>query len=280
MAAMVLKNEHEYKLEVAFRAYRQWAEECPPSDAHLKPLFDAYAEGGMRPLVALRHWVMNRKTAENHAAMARVVPLAAFFSTEANKRISASLEDCALTHFSPLCLLSSICVGASLAHAIEALEPLPPEKLLSKTKSEVRKAAVDWSAQYPEHSIATQAAVEQVFQDLDFAGRDDPEIYGPDIHIHATAGSARLTTRLAFWHLLHESSVEEALIDVINRGGASATHAAVTGALLGALAGADAFPEEWKDTVWNAPPMVNPKGPPLKKYHPRQLLALFMEEET
>ena len=102
------------------------------------------------------------------------------------------------------------------------------------------------------------------------AAKNDPGLYQHDLHIHTHAGFVRVAFRLAFWHLLHTTSFEDALIDVVNRGGDTATNGAITGALLGAALGEDAIPARWRDAVIHA--LADDTSPLGTSYHPRALL--------
>jgi ADP-ribosylglycohydrolase len=115
-------------------------------------------------------------------------------------------------------------------------------------------------------------AVEFIRGDLAFASQDDPELYGPELFIHKQIGYVRISLRLAFWHLFHAPTLQAALLDVVNRGGDSATNAAITGALLGAVYGESAIPEEWKLYVTEA--LYVRQGPLWWVYHPNALLTL------
>jgi hypothetical protein len=113
----------------------------------------------------------------------------------------------------------------------------------------------------------TKEAADWLREDLKFAQADDPELYGPDLHLfHPYPSLLRTTYRLAFWELFHAPSLEAALIDVANRGGDADTNAAITGALFGAILGEKAVPEAWAERVLEAPGSGN--------YHPRNLVTL------
>jgi ADP-ribosyl-[dinitrogen reductase] hydrolase len=57
------------------------------------------------------------------------------------------------------------------------------------------------------------------------------------------------TLKAATWAVLHTSSFEDALIEIVNRGDDCDTVGAVTGALAGALYGADAIPSRWLECL-------------------------------
>jgi ADP-ribosylglycohydrolase len=107
---------------------------------------------------------------------------------------------------------------------------------------------------------------------MNLALEPDPRLYGEEIDLLGTQGFVRVALRLAFWELYQGRSFEEALVDVVNRGGDADTNGAVTGALLGAFWGEKAIPRRWRDAVLGA--LDGEQGPFAERYHPRRLLAL------
>lgn len=63
------------------------------------------------------------------------------------------------------------------------------------------------------------------------------------------AGWVLIAFQNALWQLLHATSVEEAIVDTIAHAGDTDTNAAICGALVGAVFGADAFPVRWRETI-------------------------------
>jgi hypothetical protein len=53
------------------------------------------------------------------------------------------------------------------------------------------------------------------------------------------------------WALLHASSFEQGLLDVINQGGDADSNGSVAGAILGARFGVASLPQEWIDGLTN-----------------------------
>jgi ADP-ribosyl-[dinitrogen reductase] hydrolase len=119
-----------------------------------------------------------------------------------------------------------------------------------------------------------QDAAELIKADLDAAQKDDPLLYGPELHLHAQDTFVRVTLRVAFWELFHAPSFEAGLLDVVNRGGDTCGNGAVTGALLGAFHGARSIPERWHKPMLAA--LGEGRGGPLwERYHPRHLLLVL-----
>ncbi len=60
--------------------------------------------------------------------------------------------------------------------------------------------------------------------------------------------------RNALWQLVHAPNLEEAVVDTVIRGGDTDTNAAICGALLGAVWGRKAIPDQWTECVLNCRP--------------------------
>ena len=63
------------------------------------------------------------------------------------------------------------------------------------------------------------------------------------------AGWVLIALQNALWQLLHAATLEEAVIDSVMRGGDTDTNAAICGALLGAVYGAEALPQRWVQII-------------------------------
>jgi len=62
-------------------------------------------------------------------------------------------------------------------------------------------------------------------------------------------GHVRVAFSLAFYHLIHTDSFEEAVVETVMHGGDADTNGCIVGALLGAHQGVEAIPEHWIETV-------------------------------
>ena len=58
----------------------------------------------------------------------------------------------------------------------------------------------------------------------------------------------------AFWQLLHADSLKAGIVDTVMRGGDTDTTAAICGALMGAVYGREAIPNQWANAVLNCRP--------------------------
>ena len=64
----------------------------------------------------------------------------------------------------------------------------------------------------------------------------------------------------AFWQLLHTSSLEEGVAGTVELGGDTDTNGAIAGALLGAVYGRAAVPQQWMNRILTCRPLAGIPG--------------------
>ena len=64
----------------------------------------------------------------------------------------------------------------------------------------------------------------------------------------------------ALWQLFAAENLEAAIIDTVMRGGDTDTNAAIAGALIGAVSGRGAIPDQWEKAVLNCRPAADRPG--------------------
>lgn len=74
---------------------------------------------------------------------------------------------------------------------------------------------------------------------------------------HDGMGWVLRALQIAFHHLRHASSLEQALAETILLGGDTDTNGAIVGALVGAAKGMDAVPHQWLDRLLTCRPLPN-----------------------
>ena len=269
--SQTLRNLRRYELCETGKAYvggmqSQGVPEVVPPP--IKAALDFIVDGRSPEYTGRKVWLEGAQRVRDNACLMRTVSIGVFFHAKRDDRINATLEDTGITHFDPICQLACTTMNGIIAAAIGAVgERLDPEQLLKVAEAELSLAAATLGRKEPDWVSFTKEAADWLREDLKFAQADDPELYGPDLHLfHPYPSLLRTTYRLAFWELFHAPSLEAALIDVANRGGDADTNAAITGALFGAIFGEKAVPEAWAERVLEAPGSGN--------YHPRNLVTL------
>jgi len=252
--------------------YVEWSRVAFDAGQQTRVALDAVANG-VAPLEAGRGvWLgaAGRPAAGNGSLM-RTAPIGVRFAHQPAERMAASLRDSAITHFDPRCQFACVALNAAIAAAIvhRSAEPLG---LFEQAISELIRAVPILARTRTLSAHVRRAAVDAILEDLNLALEPDPQLYGGEVDLLKTQGFVRVALRLAFWELYRAQSFEEALVDVVNRGGDADTNAAVTGALLGAFWGEQAIPRRWRDAVLGA--LDGQQGPFADTYHPRRLLPL------
>ena len=266
-----LRDLRRYDGADALRRYRAWQPHAFDVSEQMQEVLEDCRSGP--PLGAgKRVWLKGFRKPAGAGSLARTAPLGVYLAKDSAARTQASLEDSALTHYDPRCQLACAAFNAALARAVTSGAELNPEDLVTAAESGLLVAGAALGRSAGDYVQEVTHASALLREDLVLARKDDPELYGPELHLHRPLHAVRVAFRLAFWELLHAPSAEAALLDVVHRGGDTEAHAAITGALVGAFHGEEALPAEWRKGVLEA--LATVKGPLWDVYHPRLLLSL------
>ena len=269
-----LRDMKRYDAADALRRYRAWQPHAFDISEPMKEVLEECQAGpSVLALTAgKRVWLRGYRRGVGAGSLARTAPLGVYLAGDAAARTQASMEDSALTHYDPRCQLACAAFNAALAEALTQGPELKREQLLTAAEAGLLRAGAELgrlASDYVQEVVQPSAFLRQ---DLELAQKEDPQLYGPELHLHRPQHAVRVAFRLAFWELMHAPSAEAALLDVIHRGGDTEAHATITGALVGAFHGEEALPAEWRKQVLEA--LATVKGPLWDVYHPRHLLAL------
>ena len=163
--------------------------------------------------------------------MMRISPLG-IFGTYFDLRDVAewARQDALLTHPNPVCVQANALFAMGIAHAIRTC--IGAQELYDQI--------VAW---------AQEMDCKQSLMEAITGANTAP----PDDYIEKM-GWVLIAFRNALWQLLHAPNLEEGVVDTIMRGGDTDTNAAICGALLGAVYGREAIPEQWVDCIVNCRP--------------------------
>lgn len=274
-----LRELRRFELLEVGRAYGRWFPLAPEgSDPTVRAALTLVAENPrMAPFAGKRVWIEGGQRVWDSAALQRAAPIGVFFFKHQALRLSAALLDCAITHFNPRCQLACVAFDAALACCVGSpKEKAEPKEVLAQIEADVSIAAAKLGRDYPEFVLQTQLGATAVREDVKWAQAEDPELYGPELHLFHDERSVRTALRLSLWELFHAPSLEAGVIDAVNRGGDGRGHGALTGALLGARDGEAAVPERWSERLLEA---LRVRGGPLwSRYHPHAMLELCEHE--
>lgn len=223
--ARALLDSHEYPIEQVASNYLRWISSSPFDVGNATRMAmdcNRQVQTPVHMQMAANALAHNRESKANGALM-RSSPLG-IWSVRLNERaaVEAALIDAGLTHPNPTCQWANAAYVCALRHLV-----LFPGDAHGAHQAALRALAEDRSASVG--SIEVRAWLEDAQ-----AGRLPP--------CHPMAGFVRIGFTHAFFHLLEESSFEDALRATLAGGGDTDTNACIVGALVGALHGIDGIP--------------------------------------
>jgi ADP-ribosylglycohydrolase len=238
-------------------------------------------ENGMPALLAgFEVWKRAGRQPAGNGSLMRSAPIGVALRGEA--LLDAAIADSMITHADPRCILACCAFDSAIAALVDdgAADAIAVARAalgvgarrLRETWEHVEVAGEGPLAGADDYACI-ETATAALGRDLDAATRDDPEVYGDELHVDRTAGFVRLAFRLAFWHVAHTKDWRAALVDIASRGGDADTNAAIAGALLGARDGAEAIPVEWELRVLGA--MLPGPAWWIDAHHPRLLFSIL-----
>ncbi len=231
MLARTLVRERTYDAQAVREAYLWWLASHP---------FDV----GNTVLAGL-NGRPNPKSQSNGSLM-RISPLGIFGANQPPNRVAEwALLDAGITHVHPVCGQASALYSMAVAHAIRC----------GCTPAALYAQVVDWAREMP---------LEEGLRTALLTAAD-----APPVDYVTNMGWVLIGFGNAFWQLLHAPNLEEGVVDTVRRGGDTDTNAAIAGALLGAVYGRGAVPEQWVQCILNCrpdkaqPEVVHPRPPEL-----------------
>ncbi|MDI9371369.1 MAG: ADP-ribosylglycohydrolase family protein [Synergistota bacterium] len=239
LLARMLVDQGRYDPEEARRAYVYWLNSEP---------FDrgTTISGSLR----------GRPNPDSQAngAMMRISPLGIFGANHDLEMVAEwAGQDAAITHPNPVCLQSNALFAMAIAHAVR-----------QETEGrELYERIVSW---------AKEMDVDRSLMETIMDAADAP----PEDYMR-NQGWVLIAFRNALWQLLHAPNLEEGVVDTVMRGGDTDTNAAICGALLGAVHGRSAVPDQWMEALLECRPLAgrpNVHRPRPKCFWPVDVLEL------
>ena len=178
--------------------------------------------------------------AQTNGALMRISPLGIFGTKyDAEQVADWARQDSRLTHVNTICLDSSAVFAVSISRAI-------------RTGCD-GAVLYQWIMQWSEATGIDDRVIEVLHRASD---------HEPPYPIDLDAGISNTPLRVwvlialhnAFWQLLNADSLESGIVDTVMLGGDTDTTAAICGALMGAVYGREAMPDQWTDSVLNCRP--------------------------
>jgi len=181
-------------------------------------------ERGVEPFEAGRQARSAGASASNGAVM-RCIPVALRYHDNVDKLIRVSTQQAAITHADERCTWGAAAVNLAARELLHG-NPHFVEEVLHRLQGAAPRVLIEAVRRVPwEQESALPVAV--------------PNEFGYAVHC----------VEIAFWCAVHQPSLEEALVFLVEAGGDTDTNAAVAGALLGARDGETGIPPRWLDQL-------------------------------
>ena len=182
-------------------------------------------------------WMMTARRSASNGGVMRTSILGAWEYTTPEKVKENAERVCRITHYDPRCVGS--CVAVSIAVSLL----LQGETDIQKILTTVIQNTSEYS---PELIRFLQKARDESIDSLNL-----DEGYKP--HEQNCIGYTFKAMSAGFWALIHASSFEQGILQIVNEGGDADTNAAVAGAMLGARYGFDCIPNRLTTELQNGP---------------------------
>ena len=219
MLARSIVKEGKFDAKKVFAAYRLWYKSGP---------FDC----GNTTAMGLAR-TPNEQSQANGSLM-RISPLGIYGGRfDLDTVADWAMQDSRLTHPNVVCQKAVAIYATTIAEAIAT--GADNEKLYENALKRAKKEL------YFESSVCETL-------------QKSAEPSAPQLAVRGKSGWVLLALQNAFYHLLHMTDTEQAIIATVNEGGDTDTNGAICGALLGAVCGVDSIPSRWRDTVLNCRP--------------------------
>jgi len=240
LLARMLVDQRKHDQEEARKAYVYWLDSGP---------FDC----GMTVSRGLRGRL--NPDSQANGAMMRISPLGILEANHDLQQVAEwAKQDAALTHPHPVCLQANALFAMAIAHAIRT----------RIGAQDLHDQIVLWADEMDaDHSL----------MEVITGSAEAP----PEDYVHQQAWIL-IAFRNALWQLLHPLNLEEAIVDTVMRGGD--TDGAISAALLGAVCGREAIPEQWIGRLLNCRPaagQAHVRHPRLECFWP--VVALILAKQ-
>lgn len=190
---------------------------------------------GTNPAIAAQQ-AANLNSQANGALM-RISPLAIYgHATPEPQLMTWAKRDAQFTHPHRVCQDANAVFIIAIRHALTT----------GATPQTVYTYAKTWAEQTDIHPTVVDTIAE--------AAHQPPNDYSHQM------GWVRIALHNAFYQLLHAPTLEEGIVNTVMQGGDTDTNGAIVGALLGAVYGYDAIPDQWRDRILNCRPEIGVAG--------------------
>lgn len=183
--------------------------------------------------------IQGRPNGESQAngALMRIAPLGIFGARHPSTLVGTwAEEDAAITHPNRVCRQINNLFARAIAHAV----------VVGPSPADLYDMIAGWAEELTVDPVVQRAILDaKTVPAWDFMHQQ---------------GWVIIAFQNALFQILHAPSFEDGVADTVSRGGDTDTNAAIAGALLGAVHGEAAIPQQWRQTLVNCRPQADLPG--------------------
>ncbi len=186
-----------------------------------------------------RAWTKSGVFSAGCGAAVRMPPLGLFLFHEPEALVRAALDACSITHTDPRARAAAVAVAYLIARLIQATDRCSAGDQVMETADRVASIDTNLAAMLRWVTQITHLPAEEAL-----------------FEIGTGADALEAIPAAVYCFLKHPRNYSGALISAVNGGDAADSIAALTGSMVGALAGIEAIPKQWQEEVENADVLV------------------------
>ncbi len=190
-------------------------------------------------LLAGRSWTKSGVFSSGCGAAVRMPPLGLYLFHSPDALVRAALDNCLITHTDQRAKASSVAVAYLVARLVQSTNRCSPGDQVLETADRIASIDTDMSAMLRwVTQIVHLKAEEALFE------------------IGTSSDALEAIPAAIYCFLKHPRNYADAVITAVNGGDASDSIGALTGCFVGALAGAESIPKQWRLEVENSDVLI------------------------
>ncbi len=181
-----------------------------------------------------RAWTKSGVFSSGCAAAMRVPPIGLYLHHDPEALTRAALEACSITHTDPRAKAAAVAVAYLIARLVQATDRCSAGDQVMETADRVAPVDPDMAAMLRWVTQITHLPPDEAL-----------------FEIGTSADALEAIPASVYCFLKHPRNYQGAVLAAVNGGDAADSIAALTGSMVGALAGIEAIPKQWQDEVEN-----------------------------
>ncbi len=185
-------------------------------------------------LAAGRGWTKSGVFSSGCGAAVRMAPIGLFFLSQPESLVRAALDDCIITHNEPRARAASVAVAYLVARLVQSTDRCSPGDQVLEIADRIAGIDQDMAAMLRWVTQIVHLPVEEAL-----------------FEIGTSSDALEAIPAAVYCFLKHPRQYPAAVLTAVNAGDAADSIGALAGSFVGALAGIDAVPKQWRAEVEN-----------------------------